>query len=206
MALRVQSSHVSSEGGEVKALKGIGVPFRIAQARAEEHAGKIVTLSELIKSVANVDCDISKHLRGSWVWVSDDLVLETAGPHKVDYEKGKLIPVGQEEYDALPASEMAIVMPGRGKGPIAVYINMVDNRGEKRFNVSSDYSPRNGAMVVISEKETEVSPDKITVHGLTKEQFAAARTAVLGGLMRGNRGMSQDQVAAIEALFRARVE
>ena len=141
--------------------------FAKAQDIAKEHDGRLLTLRDAIRALADPDSALSKELKGHFIWLEDKFELSSSGRHRIDYKKGALVPVTDTEYDELSFNQRARAW--KGSGLLALHIG--DTTDTKRMILDATCSPSEVARVVFvpmtqSEREAaalEKVPETISV-------------------------------------------
>ena len=114
--------------------------FAEAQKIAAECGGRLPTKSEFIKGLK--DPEQYKKFSGGkwgWCWLGDEGGIGFFGCAKIDYEKGDIVKVTDEEFSRLPKEQRAYVWEGNGPSAICVecdnrYKIMFDGEGTERYS------------------------------------------------------------------------
>ena len=156
------------EVGKVMVLPdAVRTTFAKAQDISREHDGRLLTLRDAIRALADPDSALSKELKGHCIWLEDKFEFSASGRHRIDYEKGTLVPVDDTEYNGLSFNQKARAW--KGSGLLALFIG--DSPDTKRMILDATCWPSEVARVVfvpMTQSEREAAalkkvPETISV-------------------------------------------
>ncbi len=113
--------------------------FARATEIAAENGGALPSKAEFIQALK--DPKQYEQFRGDWYWLRDAGGLNISGYAKIDYDKGDIVKVSEDEYRKLPKEQRAYAY--KGSGPLALGVDYYYGR----LYLSADDSPEDAARV-----------------------------------------------------------
>jgi hypothetical protein len=98
---------------------------------AHEHGGRLANLQEILIAFKK-DPDSLRKVERRWFWLGGDLDSKLKGPCRIDYERGELVQITENDWHKLPPEQRARVCGGNG--PLALSVGYGDESGYLGIN------------------------------------------------------------------------
>lgn len=167
-AMKNRLPHAGSSPA-IKVLN-LELTYSNAQAHAQDMGSRLPTLKEFILALREHP-KLYEQSKSGVYWLSGEPEANVSGFCSIDYEKGTLIPVSEDEWKKLPDSERAYVSEGRGH--MVLYIFSGDGVGRLAVGALGDDAVA-GVALILPLKNPSASMMHESTSGMSKFVNAAA--------------------------------